>query len=316
MGLIQVVTREQDIDGDSIKRMTDGLDALIEKDHDGGVYVTEVEEPKKKRGRPRKSDGKVEMVHVNSDREMSMMETNKPYITTYADTTQQLKNTINGIDMMASQIEHDLQMVRASRTLKKKYDYICELTSAAGSLVSNRISALREINSAITNAHRLDQARMKQNKEIAGVDDDKAIMDMYNAFVNTPVGTMQALPPGFSIPASALNGPNGLAINRNGMTEDQMYNNFVQNPSPEMSAIRMEMNPNIKTVVVYNQETQEKYFDIVDVSTGQSVPGIERPSDRLLARMDINLRDGIARNIDANLSYDLVIVGNRRIDEY
>ena len=316
MGLIQVVTREQDIDGDSIKRMTDGLDALIEKDHDGGVYVTEVEEPKKKRGRPRKSDGKVEMVHVNSNREMSMMETNQPYITTYADTTQQLKNTINGIDVMASQIEHDLQMVRASRTLKKKYDYICELTSAAGSLVSNRISALREINSAITNAHRLDQARMKQNKEIAGVDDDKAIMDMYNAFVNTPVGPMQALPPGFSIPASALNGPNGLAINRNGMTEDQMYDNFVQNPSPEMSAIRMEMNPNIKTVVVYNQETQEKYFDIVDVSTGQSVPGIERPSDRLLARMDINLRDGIARNIDANLSYDLVIVGNRRIDEY
>lgn len=315
MGLIQVVTRERDIDEDSIKRMTDGLDALIEKDHDDGVYVTDVEEPKKKRGRPRKSD-KVEMVHVNSDREMSMMETNQPYITTYADTTQQLKNTINGIDMMASQIEHDLQMVRASRTLKKKYDYICELTSAAGSLVSNRISALREINSAITNAHRLDQARMKQNKEIAGVDDDKAIMDMYNAFVNTPVGTMQALPPGFSIPASALNGPNGLAINRNGMTEDQMYDNFVQNPSPEMSAIRMEMNPNIKTVVVYNQETQEKYFDIVDVSTGQSVPGIERPSDRLLARMDINLRDGIARNIDANLSYDLVIVGNRRIDEY
>nr|DAE82573.1 MAG TPA: hypothetical protein [Caudoviricetes sp.] len=316
MSLIQVVTRAEDIDGDSIKRMTDGLDALIEKDHDSGVYVAEVEEPKKKRGRPRKSDGKVEMVHVNSDREMSMMETNQPYFTTYKDTTQQLKNTINGIDMMASQIEHDLQMVRASRTLKKKYDYICELTSAAGSLVSNRISAIREINSAITNAHRLDQARMKQNKEIAGVDDDKAIMDMYNAFVNTPVGTMQALPPGFSIPASALNGPNGLAINRNGMTEDQMYDNFVQNPSPEMSAIRMEMNPNIKTVVVYNQETQEKYFDIVDVSTGQSVPGIERPSDRLLARMDINLRDGIARNIDANLSYDLVIVGNRRIDEY
>nr|DAN20353.1 MAG TPA: hypothetical protein [Caudoviricetes sp.] len=316
MSLIQVVTREQDIDGDSIKRMTDGLDALIEKDHDDGVYVTEVDEPKKKRGRPRKSDGKLEMVHVNSDREMSMMETNQPYFNTYRDTTQQLKNTINGIDMMASQIEHDLQMVRASRTLKKKYDYICELTSAAGSLVSNRISAIREINSAITNAHRLDQARMKQNKEIAGVDDDKAIMDMYNAFVNTPVGTMQALPPGFSIPASALNGPNGLAINRNGMTEDQMYDNFVQNPSPEMSAIRMEMNPNIKTVVVYNQETQEKYFDIVDISTGQSVPGIERPSDRLLARMDINLRDGIARNIDANLSYDLVIVGNRRIDEY
>ena len=315
MALIKVITREPEIDADGIKMMTSGLDALIEKDNNSGVYVEDVSEPKKKRGRPRKED-KVSMVHVNSDRDMSMMETNVPYISTYQDTTQQLKNTIQGIDVMATQIEQDLQMVRASRTLKKKYDYICELTSAAGSLVSNRISAIREINSSITNAHRLDQARMKQNKEIAGVDDDKAIMDMYNAFVNTPVGNVQALPPGFNVPSSVLNGPSGLAINRNGMTEDQMYDNFIQNPSPEMSAIRMEMNPNIKTVVVYNQETQEKYFDIVDMSTGQSVPGIERPSDRLLARMDINLRDGIARNIDANLSYDLVIVGNRRIDEY
>lgn len=313
--LKRVITREQEIDTNSIKMMTDGLDALIEKDHGDGVYVEDVSEPKKKRGRPKKTD-KVEMVRVNSDRDMSMMETNKPYISTYQDTTQQLKNTIQGIDMMAMQIEQDLQMVRASRTLKKKYDYICELTSAAGSLVSNRISAIREINSAITNAHRLDQARMKQNREVAGVDDDKAIMDMYNAFVNTPMGSVQSLPPGFTVPASALNGPYGYSINRAGMTEDQMYDNFIQNPSPEMSAIRMEMNPNIKTVVVYNQETQEKYFDIVDISTGQSMPGIERPSDRLLARMDINLRDGIARNIDANLSYDLIIVGNRRIDEY
>lgn len=277
--------------------------------------LVEEEKHKKKRGRPKKEQAGP-MYRGKSDRHLSMIETNEPYINSYKETTEQLKNTVAGIDMMAAQIAKDLDMVRSSRTLKKKYDYICELVSASGSLVSNRISALREINNTITNAHRLDMNRAKTNNEADKQDDDKAVMDMYNAFVNTPMGSMNALPPGFGISASTLNGPTGMSINKAGITDDQMYDSFLQNPSPEMSAITLERNPNIKVVVVYNQETQEKYFDVIDVTTGQSVPGVERPSERLLSKMDINLRDGIARNLDANLSYELCVVGNRRIDEY
>lgn len=314
--LTRVVTRvNEDIDTNSLKLVTDGFDELMQ--HPTTLEVPNTDPQKKKRGRPRKSHEKHEIYKGNSDRELSMMESKTPYISTYEGTSKQLRDTINGIDMMAAQIQSDLQAVRASRTLKKKYDYICELSSTIGNLVGNRISAIRELNSSITNAHRLDMNRSKAIKELTdGANDDKAVMDMYNAFVNAPMGNMNTLPAGFNIPAHILNGNGGIPVTQQGFTEDQMYESFVNNPSPEMSAIAMERNPNIKIVVVYNQETQDKYFDVVDVTTGQSVPGIERPSEKLLNHMDINIREGIARNLDANLMYDLVLVGNRRIDEY
>ena len=315
--LTRVVTRvTEDIDTKSLELVSDGFEELMQ--HPATLEVPNSDPPKRKRGRPRKSDQeKHEIYKGKSDRELSMMESKTPYISTYEGTTKQLRDTINGIDMLAAQIQSDLQAVRASRTLKKKYDYVCELSSTIGSLVSNRISAIKEINNTITNAHKLDMSRSKTVKELTdGANDDKAVMDMYNAFVNAPMGNVNALPPGFNVPAHILNGAGGIPVTQQGFTEDQMYESFVNNPSPEMSAIAMERNPNIKIVVVYNQETQDKYFDVVDVTTGQSVPGIERPSEKLLTHMDINIREGIARNLDANLMYDLVLVGNRRIDEY
>lgn len=313
--LTRVVTRvNEDIDTKSLELVTDGFDELMQ--HPTTLEVPNAEPPKKKRGRPKKSE-KHEIYKGKSDRELSMMESKTPYISTYEGTSKQLRDTINGIDMMAAQIQSDLQAVRSSRTLKKKYDYICELSSTIGTLVSNRISAIRELNNSITNAHKLDMSRSKTVKELTdGANDDKTVMDMYNAFVNAPMGNMNTLPAGFNVPAHILNGNGGIPVTPQGFTEDQMYESFVNNPSPEMSAIAMERNPNIKIVVVYNQETQDKYFDVVDVTTGQSVPGIERPSEKLLNHMDINIREGIARNLDANLMYDLVLVGNRRIDEY
>ncbi len=294
--------------------LTGGMDNIVGKPI---KFEGTIEEPTKRRGRPKKKDSSVQMYRGESERKLSMMESKDPYIKTYDETNKQLQSTINGIDLMAAQIEQDLAMVRGSKTLKKKYDYICELVSTSGSLVANRISAIRELNNSITNSHRLEMNRAKQIQESnEGIDDDRAIMDTYNAFIHTPMGNVQSLPSGFNVPPSILNGGSGLPITKNGVTEDQMYQSFVNNPSPEMSAIALEKNPNIKIVVVYNQETQDKYFDVVDVSTGKSVPGIERPSDRLLNTMDINLRDGIARNLDANIAYDLVMVGNRRIDEY
>ena len=315
--LTRVVTRvTEDIDAKSLELVSDGFEELMQ--HPATLEVPNSDPPKRKRGRPRKSDQeKHEIYKGKSDRELSMMESKTPYISTYEGTTKQLRDTINGIDMLAAQIQSDLQAVRASRTLKKKYDYVCELSSTIGSLVSNRISAIKEINNTITNAHKLDMSRSKTVKELTdGANDDKAVMDMYNAFVNAPMGNVNALPPGFNVPAHILNGAGGIPVTQQGFTEDQMYESFVNNPSPEMSAIAMERNPNIKIVVVYNQETQDKYFDVVDVTTGQSVPEIERPSEKLLTHMDINIREGIARNLDANLMYDLVLVGNRRIDEY
>ena len=168
--LTRVVSRvTEDVDTKSLELVTEGFDELIQ--HPTRLEVpSNSEPPKKKRGRPRKSDQeKHEIYKGNSDRDLSMMESKTPYISTYEGTTKQLRDTINGIDMLATQIQSDLQAVRASRTLKKKYDYVCELSSTIGALVSNRISAIKELNNTITNAHKLDMREVRLLKNLAMV---------------------------------------------------------------------------------------------------------------------------------------------------
>ena len=73
--------------------------------------------------------------------------------------------------------------------------------------------------------------------------------------------------------------------------------------------------PNIKTVVVYNLSTGDKYFDVINVSTGMSVPDVQRPAEFLLNDVRVDIRNGIAINSTTNMSYPLVIIGTRAADE-
>ena len=278
------------------------------------------EEPKKKRGRPKKHEAG-EMIPVASDRPLNLMESKTPFIETYKENQQMLKDTINGIDALASQISQDLQAVRSSRALKRKYDYVCELSSTIGSLVNNRITAIREINNTITQAHKLEMDRSKQVKAAqAGMDDDKAIMDMYRAFVNTPVGSIPGMPTPMNIPSTALNNPMNATPLQDPNTvftnEDIGYQQFLQTPSPELNAIQQEQNPNIKPVVMYNQETGEMFFDVQDVVTGQSYPNIQPPPMELIGGLKPDLQNGVAKNPTAGLTYDMRLIGNKRFNEF
>lgn len=296
--------------------------SLIDGDHNS-ISRTEIQdvptEEKKKRGRPKK-EIPAGTIAVPSTRELGLMESNVPIINSYKENQEQLKSTVNAIDMMTVQIEQDIQAVRAARTLKKKYDYICELSSVAGSLMSNRISAIKEINNTITNAHRLEMERNKQMKASeVSQDDDKMLMDMYRAYVNTPMGTIPNMPT-IAVNQAALNTPTlGVPITAPNtvMTDNsEGFNAFINTPSPELAAVRMEQNPNIKVVVVYNQETHEKFFDAQDLATGQSIAGIPLPDPSLLDGVIPDIRNGIAKNINAGLSYPLRLIGTRKFDEY
>ena len=296
--------------------------SLIDGEHNS-ISRTEIQdvptEEKKKRGRPKK-EIPAGTIAVPSTRELGLMESNVPIINSYKENQEQLKSTVNAIDMMTVQIEQDIQAVRAARTLKKKYDYICELSSVAGSLMSNRISAIKEINNTITNAHRLEMERNKQMKASeVSQDDDKMLMDMYRAYVNTPMGTIPNMPT-IAVNQAALNTPTlGVPITAPNtvMTDSsEGFNAFINTPSPELAAVRMEQNPNIKVVVVYNQETHEKFFDAQDLATGQSIAGIPLPDPSLLDGVIPDIRNGIAKNINAGLTYPLRLIGTRKFDEY
>jgi hypothetical protein len=278
----------------------------------------------KRRGRPpgkmKKLESGVEFVSVDDDDEQ---EKNVAYKKTYEVTTGMLTNSIRQIDGLNAQIQADIGLVRANKFIKNKYPYICELTGATTGLMGTKISAIRELNSVISKCHDLEMKRAKEFGSNEKENDDKKIMDMYNAFINTPVGSVQGSP--FAgITPMLINNPSstmgmvGIDIDSDirAISGNPGYDNYVQNMTPEQNAMVLETNPYIKPVVIYNQETQDKYFDVIDTSTGLSVPNVPRPADFLLREMRVDVRSGVARNASANMDFPVILIGNRALDEY
>ena len=137
-----------------------------------------VEPPKKKRGRPRKSEqnGEVTVVQSNSNSSsLPLCQTNEPYEDTYEETNDMLRVSIAQLDILAGDVKGEIDHIRGSKTLKGKYKYISDLCATASSLVSSKISAIKEINAVKTKCHELEIRRIKDIKSAAAnqQDDDK-----------------------------------------------------------------------------------------------------------------------------------------------
>ena len=93
-------------------------------------------------------------------------------------------------------------------------------------------------------------------------------------------------------------------------TVDPGFEVWKQNMSPEQNRMIMEQkNPNIQTVVVYDQTTNNKYFDVIDRTTGQSIPNMPKPDPYLLADTYPNINNMTARNSNIDTVYPLVLTG-------
>lgn len=293
--------------------------SLITKD---GITI---DEPiKKRRGRKPASekamvadDSAARRIQPAAKPQMPLCQTTDPYIRTYDETQNLLRGTIAQIDSLTYDVNTQLAAIKDSRTIKGKYKYISDLAMTQSGLINAKLNAIREINKTITDTHNLELRRMKDNQAITNEkDDDKRIMDLYNAFIKTPVsagvGGYAALGP--DIQQTALLESNG--INRVGVdsygnaVEDIGYQQYLNNLTPEQNRMRFEKDPNIQTVVVYDQSTGDRHFDVIDMRTGQSVPNMAIPDQFLLENMTINLRTGTARNSNANMDFPLVVVGN------
>lgn len=278
--------------------------------------------PMVKQKRPRKkklADG-TEYVAVDMGNP-NKAETEEPYIDSYAETNNMLRASIGQIDQLSTEIKSELDTIRASKTLKNKYNYIAELTSTSGTLLGTKITAIREMNKVISDCHSLEIKRIKDLKlSQDDQDDDKKIMDLYNAFINAPISSGGAGAPPSIIPSASeitlgVNGVNPMVAASD--VFDAGYANYVANLTPEQNRMRMENNPNIQTIVVFNPETGERHFDVIDKSTGQSVPNISRPDEFLFEDITIDVRNQVARNTAIDTVYPLVVIGgNGAINEY
>ena len=238
------------------------------------------------------------------------------YARSYTETNNLIRNTIMQADELNAEIKQDIDTVRASKTLKNKYTYVTNLTASASSLISTKIAAIKELNSTITQAHNLELNRMKALKlDQSDTNDDMKMMDMYTAFINTPIGTyapqaapsVQDLTLGVNAQNTNVAGVEMVASNINGQGGPL---------TPEQNRMRMEANPNIQTVVRYDQTTGQRCFDVIDTTTGGSIPNYPRPDNFLLEDTTIDVHSGIARNRNINTVWPLIVEGSNSIKEY
>nr|DAT97598.1 MAG TPA: hypothetical protein [Caudoviricetes sp.] len=228
------------------------------------------------------------------------------YKDTYQDTTDMLKSTIAQSDQLASELKLELDAVRSSKSLKGKYMYLSNISSALGNLLNLKVSAIKEINNSIKASNDAEYRRYKDARAAAvGVDDNKAIMDMYNAYISTPVGTLQnyTQPTTLDITAGINN-----VIRVDNTDTTAGYTAFMNNITPEQNAIIQESNPDIEQVIVYDQATGKKYFDWVNLKTMQSVPNMPYKDPMFLEDYVIDPRKKIARNVNLNSVLKVVYI--------
>jgi len=264
--------------------------------------------------KPRKKKANINGTEiVTREDDLPMTQTNTPYRDTYAETDAILKTAIIQLDNATMQLTEDINEIRSSKTLRKKYDYLAAMHGSLGNLIGNKISAARELNNSIRTAHELELKRAKEFNLNQQVDDTKAIMDMYTAFVSTPVSVN---PVNYSTPIGpntvdlTLLGSNVLA-SAIGSNPDAGYMNYLQNLTPEQAMMLYESNPDIKQVVVYNKDTHEKHFEIMNMKTGEILHGLPKRNDAMyMPDTVIDLNNRVARNVNLDETYDVVIVGN------
>ena len=154
------------------------------------LVVKTIDETKKKKSKKNEIavSGQSNSV-ITPSTSMSYIQENIPYAGAYAETNQQLDETIAQLNMLGAEIVTDLNMVRGNKTLRNKYNIVNEMTQTATSIISAKLSAIKEKNSTINSINKLELDRLKQIKVSASEEDDNTrIANLYDAFVNTPIG--------------------------------------------------------------------------------------------------------------------------------
>ena len=244
---------------------------------------------------------------------------NAPYKEQYSETDAILKTAIAQVDIGIAEVKSDLDDLRRAKSLRNKYQLISFLQGNLCSFINQKITVARELNNTITKCNEMELKRSKEMKMLDNKDDDKMIMDMYNALISTPIGGQTG------ISTAGLVGPSTLEMTYAGAKnqtmppniitgtsneEDTGYQNYMANRTPAQNLMMADVNPNIQQVYVYNKATGQSYFDVIDVTTGQSHPEIDRLDASFLEDTHPDFSTGIATNTNIGESYPIITVGN------
>ena len=243
-------------------------------------------------------------------------------IYSYMQTTNLLHETLGQIDAVNSELVKEFEAVKNSRTMKNKYMVLTNLSENIGSLLNNRISAIKEINNCISKANEMDYKKYKDVKAAqSAMTDDKYIADLYKAFIqnpgNRPTNIEMVNPVDPSIYGSGIvraNITDTQAVS--GEPVDAGYLSYLANLTPEQNMMRYENDPNVKQVVVYDASTGNKFFQVMNVATGEVIPNVPVYDQMFMEDTTLDLKTKIAKNINMNEQFPIVVINDNITSQY
>ena len=319
-----------------------GLSAssLVQEGNDD-VINTPVQVPKKRGpGRPPKNQSSTSNTYTDivvADKKRNTPDSLiKEYEKGYFDNAKLLYGAIAQTEQVYKNIEEELDKYRTNRAYggKNRAMNISQFMSTQVGVISTKINAVRELNSVRNKINDLVMKKEQLLKDTGEDNADKNIMDAYYALVNAPryglpafnqqlspttinTGTMVS---GNQLPSSGIVTASSSSIKQanntiNNQGIDKQFEDYQKNLNPIQKRMIAQNDPNVKTVVCYDASTGNKWFDVVNVQTGMSIPGIQRPAEFLLDDMRVDTRNAIAVNSNTNMTFPLVILGTRAADE-
>ena len=237
-------------------------------------------------------------------------------INTYSETANMLKGAMGQIDMVANEIKSELDNVRSSRTMKSKYNVMVGLTGNLSDLLQAKIGAIKELNNCITKSNDMDYKRAKDRKEAEGnsAHDEKIVMDLYRNIMQNPTAIGQTNPMQVTQPTST---PNIVrADDPNAPSMDQNYANYMANMPTNMMNMMYERNPDIQECVVFDASTGAKWFQIMNIKTMQPIPGAQAHDQMFMEDTTLDMKHGIAKNVNLNETYKLIVINDKTTKEY
>lgn len=270
----------------------------------------ERELPKKQtRTRKKKSDTETnEVVTASQSNEpVSPVET-VVYEDTYEHTTGLLRGTVAQIDQLAVEMKQELDKIRSMNSMKGKYTYIPAVAGVISGLMGQKIMAVREMNNSIKAVNEAEYRRFKDQRASMQTDDNKAIFDMYNAFISTPRGAIPGIPE-YHQPSTIdlTSGINMVRVDAaTPEARDAGFQGFLGSLSPEQNMMINENNPNIEEVIVYDQATGKKYFEWRNMATGQTIPNMPASDPMFMEDYVIDPRTRIAKNSNLHTTKKVV----------
>ena len=232
---------------------------------------------------------------------------NEPYEMTYAEGVGMIRGTIQQMDVMAIELMKEFESIRSNKQMKGRYTYISNLGESICGVLGNKLTAIKELNAVTTKSHELEMKRYQATKELQmAEDDDRSMAAMYNAYINTPINTGNLPPFLQQTSQNTIANPGmigaGTVITPSGDIVDAGYGNYMQTISPEQNRMI--------------HSTGAASFDVIDTTTGQSVPNYPRPNQELIAETIIDRSTGRATNSNLGKSWDVITINSGAISKF